>query len=148
MTDTELLKSNRVILAHFDGYSAALLFARWGKCLLAPEPLPDVAAPIASPIEIGPEYDGAAVMQAAVTRYGLNADEIVHMDDFDAWVAGEGAPIRIHTLRFTCFEAPSGLIEGHGGVFKPISELRGSAMIELNMLRQVFNLLVGGGASR
>ena len=30
--------------------------------------------------------------------------------------------------------------------FKSISELRGSAMIELNLLRQVFNLVVGGGS--
>ena len=33
----------------------------------------------------------------------------------------------------------------HVGEFKPISQLRGSAMSELLLLRDVFNLIVGGG---
>lgn len=144
MNIPDILQTNRVILAHFDSYSAALLFTRWGKCLLAPEALPEGATPMSAPAQIGAEHDGVAVMQAAVARYGLNAAELVRMNDFDAWFATEGTPLRVHVLRFTGFEAPAELLESQGASFKPISELRGSAMSELMLLREVFNILVGG----
>ena len=146
MEDQDLLARNRVILSHFDTYSAALVFARWGKTLLAPEALPDSSAPMEAPAEIDAAHDGDAVMQAAIARYGLNPDELVRMDDFDAWMQTDGGPLRVHVLRFTTLDAPAAAIEPHGATFKSISELRGSAMIELNLLRQVFNLVVGGGS--
>jgi hypothetical protein len=38
-------------------------------------------------------------------------------------------------------------LKPYGGEFKPISLLRGSAMSELLLLREVFNLIVGGRGS-
>lgn len=145
MNAPDPLVSNRVILCHFDSYSAALVFAHWGGTLLAPEPLPEAAAPMEAPAGIGPAHDGTAVMQAAVARYGLNGDELVRLDDFDAWMRTDAGPLRVHVLRFTTFEAPAAAIGAHGGTFKHITQLRGHAMIELNLLRSVFNLMVGGG---
>jgi hypothetical protein len=141
-----LLSHNRVILTHFDSYSAALVFARWGKTLLLPEALPESATPMQAPAEVSPEYAGDAVTHAAIERYGLKASELARMDNFDAWMQTDAGPLRIHTLRFTTVDAPPLAIEPHGGVFKSISELRGSAMIELTLLRQVFNLIVGGSS--
>ena len=46
--------------------------------------------------------------------------------------------------RFTTFEAPHEVIAPHDGVFKPISELRRLPMTELTLLRQVFDLVMGG----
>ncbi|MDO9010073.1 MAG: fumarylacetoacetate hydrolase family protein, partial [Thiobacillus sp.] len=40
-------------------------------------------------------------------------------------------PIRIHLVRFTTLDAPRQAIEPLGGVFKPISEMRGLPMVEL-----------------
>jgi len=144
MTSPDILNANRVILCHFDSYSAALLFARWGRCMLAPEPLPESAVPMVAPADVTAFHDAEAVKQAAVARYGLNADELVRMDDFDQWMQTDAGPIRVHVLRFSTFEAPAPLIAAHDGVFKPISELRGSAMLELNLLREVFNLVMAG----
>ena len=48
-------------------------------------------------------------------------------------------------LRFTTLDAPKEAIEALGGVFKPMSQLRGSSMSELLLLREVFNLIVGAG---
>lgn len=144
MEPQDILTHNRVILSHFDSYSAALLFARWGKTLLLPEALPESAAPTPAPADIGPLHVGDAVMHAAIERYGLNPAQLTRMDDFDAWLQTNTGPMRIHVLRFNTFEAPAPAIESHGGVFKPISELRGAAMIELTLLRQVFNLVIGG----
>ena len=138
------LARNRVVLCHFDTYSAALLFARWDGTLLAPAALPASAAPMAAPDAAGVGHDGVAVMQAACERYGLNADELVRLDDFDAWMQTDDGPLRVHVLRFDTFEAPGEAIAPHGGRFQHLTQLRGSPMIELDLLRQVFNLMVGG----
>ena len=149
MTTQDILARNRVILTHFDSYSTALLFPRWeNKSLLWPEALPESAAPMPAPADIGPEYSSDAVKQAVVERCGLNADELVPVDEFEHWAQTPAGPVRIHLLRFTTPDAPKPAIEALGGVFKPISELRGSAMSELLLLREVFNLIVGAGGGR
>jgi hypothetical protein len=144
MSASEVLHINRVILAHFDSYSAALLFARWEHGLLGQSALSASATPVEPPLQIGVEYDGHAVLQAVVERYCLNPAEIVRMAEFDAWFNDGGELIRVHVLRFTGFEAPVELIGAQGGVFRAISALRGAAMSELLLLREVFNILVGG----
>ena len=151
MNAQDILARNRVILTHFDSYSTALLFPRWeNKSLLWPEALPASASPMPAPAsaDIGPEYSGDAVRQAVVERCGLNPDELVHVSEFSHWAQTEAGPVRIHLLRFTTPDAPKPAIEALGGLFKPISELRGSAMSELVLLREVFNLIIGAGGGR
>jgi hypothetical protein len=146
MESNSLFDLNRVILCHFDSYSTALVFARWSnKSLLAPTPLPESAQQIAAPAEVGPAHAGEPVLQAVNEHYQLKPEELVYMDSFNEWIGTEAGPLRVHLLRFNTFEAPAAVIEPHGGVFKPISELRGSNRIELLLLRQVFNLIIGGG---
>ena len=141
----DILARNRVILTHFDSYSIALLFPRWGDTLLLPQALPASATPIPAPAEVGPEHDGAAVRQVVLDRYGFNPDELVHVADYHQWVQTDDGPIRIHLLRFTTFDAPKAAIEALGGSLQPMSQLRRSAMNELVLLREVFNLIVGNG---
>lgn len=148
MNTQDILAHNLVILTHFDSYSVALVFPRWDKTLLWPQALPESASPMPAPTDIGPEYSGDAVRLAVVKRCGLNPDELVHVDEFNHWAQTESGPVRIHLLRFTTPDAPKAAIEALGGVFKAISELRGSAMSELLLLREVFNLIVGGGGGR
>src|SRR5450830_1863394 len=149
MTTQDILARNRVILTHFDSYSTALLFPRWdNNTLLWPEALPASASPMAAPATIGPEHLANTVRLAVIEHCGLNADELVHVDEFNHWAQTESGPVRIHLLRFTTPDAPKSAIEALGGVFKAISELRGSAMSELLLLREVFNLIVGGGGGR
>jgi hypothetical protein len=148
MAVPDVLTHNRVILSHFDSYSAALVFARWSKTLLLPESLPADAAPMPAPAEVEAVHAGDAVMHATVERYGLNPAQLARMNDFDAWLQTAAGPVRVHVLRFNTFEAPAPALEPHGGAFKPISELRGCAMVELTLLRQVFNLVIGSGRGR
>ena len=148
MTIPDILTHNRVILTHFDSYSTALLFPRWeNQTLLWPEALPESAVPMHSPADIGSAYSGDAVMQAVVERCGLHADELEHVGEFNHWAQTESGPVRIHLLRFTTLDAPKEAITALGAEFKPISQLRGSAMSELLLLREVFNLIVGGGGN-
>ena len=149
MNAPDLLTRNRVILTHFDSYSTALLFPRWdNKSLLWPQALPVSSAPMPPPVDVGPANAGIAILKAVVQQCGFNPDELVHVSDFDHWAQTELGPVRIHLLRFTTPDAPKAAIEALGGEFKPISQLRGSAMNELLLLREVFNLIVGAGGGR
>mgnify|MGYP001568965559 CR=1 FL=1 len=145
MNYSSILDHNRVILCHFDSYSTALLFARYGSGILAPAPLPEAASVMPEPGDASGRHTPGAVLDALVAQYRLDPTQLRLDDDFQAWMSGDRGPIRIHLARFTTFDAPRQAIEPHGGVFKPISEMRGLPMIELNLLRQVFNLIMGGG---
>lgn len=144
-TETPFAK-NKVILCHFDSYSTALVFARWpDRSLLLPGPLPADAHSMAALEQADPAYGADLVKQAAIAQYGLNPDELVYVDDFNQWIQTVDGPVRIHLLRFTTFEAPAHTLAPHEATFKPISELRGSAPVELGLVREVFNLIMGGG---
>ncbi len=148
MTTQDILARNRVIFCHFDSYSTALVFPRKDKTVLWPEALPESATPMAAPADIGPEHAGDQVMQAVMAQLGLNLDDVVHVKEFNHWAQTEAGPVRIHLLRFDTFEAPKVAFEALGGTFKAISELRGHAMSELVLLREVFNLIIGAGGGR
>lgn len=140
-----LFDRNRVILCHFDSYSTALVFARYGSSILAPAPLPESAAPMPAPSDAVEQHDPGAVLDALVAQMGLDPMQLNLDDGFQAWMASDNGPIRIHLVRFTTLDAPPQVIKPFGGVFKPISEMRGLPMIELNLMRQVFNQIMGGG---
>ena len=145
MSNSPLFDHNRVILCHFDSYSAALVFARFGSSVLATLPLPEGAAPIAAPGDVSEQHSPAAVLNAVVTHFGIAAEKLNLDERFQAWMSSDSGPIRIHLVRFTTLDAPHQSIETFGGVFKPISEMRKMPMIELNLMRQVFNQILGGG---
>jgi hypothetical protein len=100
------------------------------------------------PATIKPEHVANTVKQAMVERCGLNPNELEHVGDLKHWAQTDSRPVRIHLLRFTTLDAPKAKIAALGGDFKPIGMLRGSAMSELLLLREVFNLIVGQGGGR
>jgi hypothetical protein len=146
MNTQDILNRNRVILTHFDSYSMALLFPRWGDTLLWPSALPESATPMAAPSVVDPVHACQAVKRVVVDRCALNADELEIADDFNQWAQTPDGPVRIHLLRFTTPDAPKAAITALGGDFKPMSLLRGSPMSELQLLRKVYNRMVGGTA--
>mgnify|MGYP003481449180 CR=1 FL=1 len=78
MHDPTVLDRNRVILCHFDSYSAALLFARYGSSVLAPTPLPEAASAMPAPEDAGEHYAPAAVLDAlAAIGMPVSADRAV-----------------------------------------------------------------------
>ena len=135
---------NRVILSHYDSYSTALVFARYGASILASTPLPQSAAPMPAPGDVADQHDPGAVLAAIVAQAGLDPTQLKLDNDFQEWMSSDSGPIRIHLVRFTALDTPRQAIEPLGGVFKSISEMRGLPMIELNLMRQIFNLTMGG----
>lgn len=136
---------NRVILCHFDTYSAASLFARYGTSVLTPSPLPDGACPIPAPSGITERHDPEKVLEALLAKYDFAPGELKLAEGFQEWMASPNGTIRIHLAKFTAFDPPREEIEATGGIFKPISELRGTPAIELDLLRTAFNLVMSGG---
>jgi hypothetical protein len=57
----------------------------------------------------------------------------------------DSGPIRIHLAKFMTLDPPHDALEPLEGIFKPISEMRGTPMIELNLLRRAFDLVMSGG---
>lgn len=144
----DALAHNRVLLVHFDSYSAALFFAKWGPTLLAPAGLPASAVAMPPPAVVAEQHSAELVKEATVQHLSLNPKELIVVDDFHQWFQTDDGPIRVHLLRFETFDPPKAAIEGQGGVFKPISELRGSPREELGLAREVFNLIIGAGGGR
>ena len=145
MNATDILQHNRVILCHFDSYSAALNFARYGDSVLAPAPLSAESSAIEAPDSDSGQHEPGRVVGALAEKYGLDPNDLQINKGFEAWLSGEAGPVRVHLVQFKTFEAPHESIEPLGGVFKPISMMRGMPVTELNLMRQVFNLMVGGG---
>ena len=139
-----LFDHNRVILSHYDSYSAALVFARYGSSILATTPLPQSAAPMPAPGDATELHDPGAVLAAIVAQAGLDPAQLRLDEGFQEWMSSDSGPIRLHLVRFTTLDTPRQAIEPLGGVFKSISEMRGLPMIELNLMRQIFNLTMGG----
>ena len=86
--------------------------------------------------------------RALIARCGLNGGELVHVGEFAHWARTDAGPVRIHLLRFTTPDAPKDLVEALGARFHHLAQLRGAAMSELMLLREVFNLIVGGSGER
>lgn len=145
MESANIFEHNRVILCHFDNYSAASVFARYGTSVLVPVPLPEDAGVMAEPVDISEYHAPEMVMTALSTLYGYNPAEIRYAEGFQEWMHSASGPIRIHLVCFTTLDAPKTAIEPNGGLFKPISEMRGTPMIELNLLRRAFDLVMSGG---
>ncbi len=141
MPTNDLLERNRLILCHFDSYSTDLRFVRINSTVLLPAPLPENAQMCAAPTGTGDLP--AEVLQAALEKLGMDSSQVVLDDAFQAWLSADTTSVQVHLARFTTFEAPHDAVAHHGGVFKPISELRGLPMAELILLRQVFTLIMG-----
>jgi hypothetical protein len=140
MSTNDLLARNRVILCHFDSYSHALLFPRWAHGMLWPAALPEGAEAMPAPVEPLAGYEVDAVQQALIAATGLNPDELAVTQGFTAWFLAPKGPVRVHLLHFTTPDAPKPAIEALGGQFMAMSQLRGSNMAELLLLRQAFGL--------
>lgn len=99
MSSANIFDHNRVILCHFDSYSAASVFARYGMSVLAPAPLPEEACAMSAPAEISEQHAPDAVMAALAAQYGYTPTALTHTDGFQEWMDSAAGPIRIPKRR-------------------------------------------------
>jgi len=81
-----MFNHNRVILCHFDSYSAALVFARYGSSILAPLPLPESAAAVPAPGDVTEQHSTSLVLDALVTHFGIAPAKLNLDERFQAWM--------------------------------------------------------------
>ena len=144
-TLADISRHHRVILCHFDDYSHALVFPRWAHGMLWPRALPEGAQAQSNSPEPQPAAIASAALIADVLQGSdLNPDDVEEVTAFQPWFQTPEGPLRVHLLRFTTPDAPKPAIAAMGGSFKALSELRGSNMAELLLLRQAFGLVAGG----
>jgi hypothetical protein len=140
---SSILDRNRVIVCHFDSYSALLLFARFGRTLMLPGPAPESSVK-GQPAEPSDAFAVDAVRAMVAERYAFAYDELVPVPELEEWLQTEDGPIRVHLFRLKCFSPPRELIAKHDGAWKPVSELRGISPLDLGYARRIFDLVMGG----
>lgn len=149
MNAESLLEDVRVILYHKQATSARTLFLRHadgGVC--APEPLPPLAS-VLEEAETPSESSTLAVHPASLAlvlcrHLGLPPDSIEIDPEFSARVDTPGRRLTAYLGRFKSMDPPRAAFAGRGGCFRALTELRGSAPAEMELLRRAYQTILGG----
>lgn len=149
MTAEPLLECLRVILYHKQATSARTLFLRHadgGVC--APKPLPPLASILdeedapagGSKLAIHP----ASLALVLCRHLELPADSVEIDPDFSIRVDTPGRVLTAYLGRFKAIDPPRAAFAGRGGRFCALTELRGSAPVEMELLRRAYQAILGG----
>lgn len=139
-----MAQETRIICYHKQSTSARTRFLRLaygGVCGFGP--LPDSAA--LAGVEEEWEADQAArdALADAERQLGLAAGGLELQAERRMDVEAVGAPIRVLLARFTAIDPPFALAESHQARFIAITEARGLPQVELSLLRQAYEWIMG-----
>jgi hypothetical protein len=133
----------RLLLAHKQKTSARVRFLRFPHGLSAFQALPTLSSvqedPPASRVETHPSL----YLRGAEKELGLDAGSLALEAEFDACVATPDGPIRVRLATFTSIDPPFAAVESLGARFIAITEARGCAPAELDLLRLAYTVLMG-----
>ncbi|OYY93952.1 MAG: hypothetical protein B7Y41_09555 [Hydrogenophilales bacterium 28-61-23] len=133
----------RLLLVHKQKASARVRFLRFPHGLCAFEALPKLStlfeAPPSSQVELHPSL----YLRAAEAALGLENGGLALEGEFSASVDTPDGPIRVRLATFTGIDPPFEVAERLGGKFIAITEARGCAPAELELLRQAYTVLMG-----
>lgn len=141
----ELPADLRLILAHKQKTSARLRFLRFPHGLCAFAPLPALSA-VEEAGEGEPEvaYHPNAWLRAAEQRLGLDSGALKAETDFRATVQTPDGPVTVHLASFETVDPPFAAAEKLAGCFVAITEARGCAPVEMELLRRAYTAMLGG----
>ena len=125
----------RLILFHKQKTSARTRFLLFADTVLAFGPLP-VSASVAT-------ATGAAHLHAAEQRLALPAGSLEAVADFSVDVDTATGPVPVLLAGFTSIDPPFAAAEAIGARFAPITEARRLPEVELALLRQAYEVLIG-----
>lgn len=143
-----LFETVRVILYHKQATSARTLFLRHADGgISAPASLPPLAVVLdedepaeASAVAVHP----ASLALALCEHFGLPPDSIEVDPEFSARVDVPGRPLTFHLARFKAIDPPRSEFAPKGGRFYALTELRGCAPAEMELLRRAYAAILGG----
>lgn len=134
----------RLILAHKQKTSARLRFLRFAHGMCAFTPLPVLS-------ELEEEGEGAppvahhpnAWLRAAEARLGLDPGSLKPEAEFHATVRTPDGPVTVRLASLDYVDPPFAEAEAAGGRFVAITEARGCAPVEMELLRRAYTAILG-----
>lgn len=141
----ELPPDLRLILAHKQRTSARLRFLRFDHGMCAFEPLPALSV-VEEEGEGEPPvaYHPNAWLRAAEQRLGLDTGALKAETEFHATVQTPDGPVTVHLASFETVDPPFEEAAAAGGRFVAITEARGCAPAEMELLRRAYTAMLGG----
>ncbi len=144
MAEAALPPDLRLLLAHKQKTSARVRFLRLPHGVVAFDPLPalsvveeegqgDRAVP----------YHPATGLRAAEQRLGLDSGSLKAEAEFHATVQTPGGPVTVQLALLDYVDPPFEVVEASGGRFIAITEARGCAPVELELLRRAYTVILG-----
>lgn len=141
---TEWPADLRLILAHKQKTSARLRFLclPQGFCAFGPLPALSVLAEEGAG-ESTVAYHPSAWLRAAEARLGLAPGSLKPEPEFHAIVQTPAGPVTVQLAELDCIDPPFAEAAAVGGRFVAITEARGCAPFELELLRRAYTVLLG-----
>lgn len=141
---SELPADLRLILAHKQKTSARLRFLRLPHGICAFGPLPALSV-LEEEGEGEPAvaYHPSAWLRAAEARLGLATGSLKPEPEFHAIVQTPAGPVTVQLAELDCIDPPFAEAAAIGGSFVAITEARGCAPVELELLRRAYAVLLG-----
>ena len=143
MTSSPFPADLRLLLAHKQKTSARVRFLRFPHGLTAFQPLPALSTVFEDPPASRVEMHPGTYLRSAEAQLGLAAGSLALEAEFSACVDTPDGPIRVRLATFTSIDPPFVAAERLGGRFIAITEARGCAPAELDLLRQAYTALMG-----
>ncbi len=133
----------RLLLFHKQGTSARTRFLRFGDSLLAFAPLPAGAvlrAEDASPGKLQP--NPAPLLKLAEQKLGLPG--CLQLEpEFSATLDTPQGEVPVLLAGFTTLDPPFVAADALGGRFVALTEVRGVPVVELELVRRAYTLILG-----
>ncbi len=133
----------RLLLAHKQKTSARVRFLRFPHGLTAFTALPRLSSVHEIAPECRVELHPNMYLRAAERELGLEAGSLALEAEFSAGVDTPDGTIRVRLATFTSIDPPFAAAERVGGKFIAITEARGCAPADLDLLRQAYTVLMG-----
>ncbi len=136
----------RLILVHKQKTSARVRFLRFAHGLCAFTPLPPLSVveeEDAAPAKPRVAHHPNAWLRVSEARLGLDAGSLKAEVDFHATVHTPAGPICVQLARLDYVDPPFAEVEAVGGRFVAITEARGCAAVEMELLRRAYAALMG-----
>lgn len=136
----------RLILVHKQKTSARVRFLRFAHGLCAFTPLPALSVvedEDAAPAKPQVAHHPSAWLRACETRLGLDVGSLKAEAEFQATVQTPGGPVSVHLASLDYVDPPFAEVAAAGGRFVAITEARGCAPVELELLRRAYAALMG-----
>ncbi len=133
----------RLLLAHKQKTSARVRFLRFPHGVCAFAALPKLSTVFEDPPASQVENHPSLYLRSAEAALGLDNGGLALEAEFSASVDTPDGPIRVRLATFTSIDPPFEAAEKVGGKFIAITEARGCAPAELELLRQAYTALMG-----